>query len=1351
MYHNFRNVLILVLICFAPANATRWTPIVEWKGTHLNVINGSGAYNLQNVDDPVVDVAFDTPNAVVVWQEPDNNSFVVFVVDYGRNRVQFFDSDITRLLETETDITYNDPAGAGQFDSDELVLTNGGVVGGSESLSVGGISYTRVGDVSGRSATDPFYTIVYEGVAGTGGKLTLPTGALSSSSEFEIEYAYSSEVATDLEGDVDFLDAVAVVNGTVSGDPFEINQTIPSNEATKASRPTFYNLIAIDFNLNINASNDVADIFLLDSGLTGTSFPALHTYQVEDDAAAIFHYMDSYNCPMENPQDVSVAQSGTNTIAVPAFVWTAPGNDVPFTSVSVLNNALITNHTYRMTVIEEPRGGDDFKDFHLEISDVTTGNIIGYYGPVPDDPNEIDIQHFIPGLNVHMDDSGDDVDDIDPGDYCTFTFTTDSDINEFIFIADTDNDRLKVIKSPDNGVVTSNGSDSTYFADDSTRRDYYQIIGAGEDVPNLTYVSALRAMEDDFEVYTEDGAFVNWTRVDDFTGSGPADNHYTYNYNTQVLMFGDGANGAIPAEDDTVYAEYKPSLDILDYGTTGAETGQFSSPSGVAARWNPAQGHFDVYVSDTGNNRIAKLKFQPSGNGSSGTMTWVTSWTAAYTGSNLSGPTDLVVISDGQAAAADTVFLAVCDTGNDRIIVYRDSEAENEGGGGTTAPTFNTSFGQNGADFGEFGQPRGISAILNGTDVHFYVADESRDYVIKFEKTEYPQVVCDYSNISSYDYLDTGSYIFQKNPAWTYMQRNAPTDSFIKFYYSDTTTSGQATPTRCTNDSSLTTVTSREWTFTDTPAGTPANNSYYLYARLYDSNEILLDESKSTSLIVINSARTKGIGAYDRIDEDGYLLVQNGSTRLFNLTAFYPDSVAAVGFTGTFPQDDIQILSINEGSAWDGIAKTGTIFNSGFDNTAGTFTVSSAMRGSTVGIVSGDPAFVIAVVKVQVSSTAISTSSRFSTDSFSITDGDWYDFNNTPLSDPTLNSLSLKIAYLADIADAASSRGTIPNLIPNPDGIINTHDMVVFSQGWDGLNGQQDMISDIGPTSGTLPNLVSNPDGVINLLDLNAFATMFDWYQSQNFSISDPKEGDEQAHFRNNSEEKSIASSNPGEFVKVKTSMDDNNLKLDVFAENVYELMSLELSVFYDLEYHRIIDYSQGEFLYSQNGNFFRCYDKGTELRIYQSRLDRQKPGVSGSGVIAEIFFRRILDHDANMRVQYHLVDKTGMDIEIGTLNVFPEDLESPLAPKQFKLYASYPNPFNPVFTTPFELPEPGIVKFRLLDIQGREVFSSNKWFNTGSNTYAVDMNDLMLSNGTFLLQVDYATENKIQRVVFLK
>ncbi len=82
------------------------------------------------------------------------------------------------------------------------------------------------------------------------------------------------------------------------------------------------------------------------------------------------------------------------------------------------------------------------------------------------------------------------------------------------------------------------------------------------------------------------------------------------------------------------------------YGAVGSGPGQFREPHGICC--NP-QG--DVYVADTGNDRVVRLRYANT------ELSWV-----GVLDSNLAAPTDVCLDSRGR--------VYVADTGNDRIVVY---------------------------------------------------------------------------------------------------------------------------------------------------------------------------------------------------------------------------------------------------------------------------------------------------------------------------------------------------------------------------------------------------------------------------------------------------------------------------------------------------------------------------------------------------------------------------------------------------------------------------------------------------------------------------------------------------------
>ena len=138
-----------------------------------------------------------------------------------------------------------------------------------------------------------------------------------------------------------------------------------------------------------------------------------------------------------------------------------------------------------------------------------------------------------------------------------------------------------------------------------------------------------------------------------------------------------------------------PPSYVLQWGSLGSGNGQFNDPAGVAV---DASGN--VYVADTGNNRIQKF----NANGG-----YLSQWGTAGSGSGqFSGPFGLTV-------AGGSVY--VVDTGNARVQVF------------TTAGAYVTQWGSLGTGNGQFQQPLCV-AVDGAGDV--YVTDYNLNRVQKF-------------------------------------------------------------------------------------------------------------------------------------------------------------------------------------------------------------------------------------------------------------------------------------------------------------------------------------------------------------------------------------------------------------------------------------------------------------------------------------------------------------------------------------------------------------------------------------------------------------------------------------------
>lgn len=101
--------------------------------------------------------------------------------------------------------------------------------------------------------------------------------------------------------------------------------------------------------------------------------------------------------------------------------------------------------------------------------------------------------------------------------------------------------------------------------------------------------------------------------------------------------------------------------------------------------------------------------------------------------------------------------------------------------------------------------------------------------------------------------------------------------------------------------------------------------------------------------------------------------------------------------------------------------------------------------------------------------------------------------------------------------------------------------------------------------------------------------------------------------------------------------------------------------------------------------------------------------------------------------------------------------------PELFNVKKAYPNPFNPVVTVPFTLPQAGEVAFMVFNILGQRVFNSTQTFQPGTHSFLFDAtvsggtgtsassSGSSLVSGVYFLQVKYKGEVNIQKIMLLK
>ncbi len=326
----------------------------------------------------------------------------------------------------------------------------------------------------------------------------------------------------------------------------------------------------------------------------------------------------------------------------------------------------------------------------------------------------------IPGLSFTITNTSDAIsstDDVDAtnfnvGDYYELDGTP-AEKNDLLFISDTDNHRVKVIRAYEN-------IDNCFAGDER-----WDVPGQSDGTPGQTFKLATIGGENSFTVWASADS-VPWTIVDNLLIAGPTDRYCEVNRYTRELRFGDGAHGAIPADGIFIRVRYEESVDEAEFGMMGSASGQLSYPRGIAAAYNENLGAYDVYVCDTGNDRLQKFSYTPDE--SVNPDSWsspIVNWQQVTGGTDLlSAPQDIEVVTLNNES-----YLVVSDNGNDRVVIYKDGEAT--GSGGSSAPEYVALAGALGNSLNQFVNPLGLGVMSEDSGLVILAADGDRDQVMK--------------------------------------------------------------------------------------------------------------------------------------------------------------------------------------------------------------------------------------------------------------------------------------------------------------------------------------------------------------------------------------------------------------------------------------------------------------------------------------------------------------------------------------------------------------------------------------------------------------------------------------------
>lgn len=285
--------------------------------------------------------------------------------------------------------------------------------------------------------------------------------------------------------------------------------------------------------------------------------------------------------------------------------------------------------------------------------------------------------------------------------------------NDLLFISDSDEHKVKVIRAYGN-IDNWAGGDMRW-----------DIPGKSDYSPGQTYVLATTGDVGSYTVWASQDSAA-WTEVQDLSIAGANDRYYELDRFTKELRFGDNVHGAIPDSLAFIRVRYEESVDQSEFGDGGQNLGELSYPRGLAVAWNNHLGHYDVYVCDTGNDRLQKFAYDED------TTVDPNNWgTPICTWNEVTDDTDL--LRDPQDIEVVTyqneVYLVVTDAANNRIVIYKDTEAS--AAGGTTSPEFFAETGEVGTLLDEWIDLRGCAVVPEDSGLVILAADGDRDIIQK--------------------------------------------------------------------------------------------------------------------------------------------------------------------------------------------------------------------------------------------------------------------------------------------------------------------------------------------------------------------------------------------------------------------------------------------------------------------------------------------------------------------------------------------------------------------------------------------------------------------------------------------
>jgi hypothetical protein len=166
--------------------------------------------------------------------------------------------------------------------------------------------------------------------------------------------------------------------------------------------------------------------------------------------------------------------------------------------------------------------------------------------------------------------------------------------------------------------------------------------------------------------------------------------------------------------------------------------------------------------------------------------------------------------------------------------------------------------------------------------------------------------------------------------------------------------------------------------------------------------------------------------------------------------------------------------------------------------------------------------------------------------------------------------------------------------------------------------------------------------------------------------------------------------------------------------------------------------------------NIYRSTKSNGQFSIINDQL------IPGAGTSSNRHEYEYMDENVKNGVTYWYkledVDYSGNAKIHGPVSAIP--LES-APPKEYRLHPNYPNPFNPITTISYDLPEDGLIELSVYNMRGEKVatlLSSRQ--EAGSYTLNWDGRDQQsetISSGIYFLKIESGNYSKTNKMVFVR